>query len=167
MPATSATEAAQTANLDRIVEVDVNMMPSITGDRLGRWIQALQRRAEPILNAVFIRRSGSRAYLWAMRILIVILTCTGLIGLPGNIAVRADADPEQIRAATESGKIKPLGDILKVVSEKVPGKVLDVQVDDQGSPWLYRIKVRGQKGDVTSVTVNAETGRIIEIKGQR
>lgn len=167
MPATSAAEAAQTANLDRIVEVDVNMMPSITGDRFGQWVRALQKRSEPTLNTAFIRRSGTRAYLWAMRILIVILTCTGLIGLPGNIAVRADADPEQVRAATESGKIKPLGDILRAVGEKVPGKVLDVQVDDRATPWLYRIKVRGQKGDVTSVTVDAETGRILEIKGQR
>ena len=53
------------------------------------------------------------------------------------------------------------------MSKKVPGKVLDVQVDNDRSPWLYRIKVRGQKGDVTSVTVNAETGKILEIKGQR
>ena len=81
--------------------------------------------------------------------------------------MRADADPAQVQAATESGKIKPLADVLKAVQEKVPGKVLDVQVDNEGSPWLYRIKVRGQKGDVTSVTVNAETGEITDIKGQR
>lgn len=102
-----------------------------------------------------------------MRILVIFLTLTGLAGLPGESTVMADANPEQIRAATESGKILPLTNILSVVSQKVPGKVLDVQVDDSGSPWLYRIKVRGQKGDVTSVTVNAETGRIMEIKGQR
>lgn len=143
------------------------MISSITGDRVGRWIAALQKRAEPILNAAFIRRSGSRAYLWAMRILVIFLTLTGLTGLPGESTVRADADPEQVRAATESGKIKPLSEILNIVGKKVPGKVLDVQVDNDGSPWLYRIKVRGQKGDVTSVTVNAETGKIMEIKGQR
>lgn len=102
-----------------------------------------------------------------MRILVIFLTLTGLTGLPGESPVRADADPEQVRAATESGKIKPLNDILKAVEEKVPGKVLDVQVDDAGTPWLYRIKVRGRKGDVTLVTVNAETGEIMQIKGQR
>ena len=167
MPATSATATAQTASFDRIVEVRVSMIFSITGDRVGRWIAASQRRAEPILNAAFMRRSGSQAYLWTMRILVIFLTLTGLTGLPGESMVMADADPEQVRAATESGKIKPLSDILNVVSQKVPGKILDVQVDNDGSPWLYRIKVRGQKGDVTSVTVNAETGRIMEIKGQR
>jgi hypothetical protein len=167
MPATSAAKAAQTANLVRTVEADNNMISSITGDPLGRLAAALQRRAEPILNTLFIRRSGVRAYLWAMRFLVIFLTCTGLIGLPGESVVRADADPEQVRIATETGKIKPLGNILKAVSKKVPGKVLDVQVDDQGTPWLYRIKVRGQKGDVTSVTVDAETGEILEIKGQR
>lgn len=102
-----------------------------------------------------------------MRILVIFLTLTGLTGLPGESTVRANADPEQVRAATESGKIKPLSEILKIVSKKVPGKVLDVRVDDDRSPWLYRIKVRGQKGDVTLVIVNAETGKIMEIKGQR
>lgn len=167
MPATSATVATQTANFDRIVEVRVSMISSITGDRVGRWIAASQKRAEPFLNAAFIRRSGSRAYFWAMRILVIFLTLTGLTGLPGDSTVMADANPEQVRAATESGKIRPLSDILNVVSQKVPGKVLDVQVDNGRSPWLYRIKVRGQKGDVTLVTVNAETGKIMEIKGQR
>jgi hypothetical protein len=143
------------------------MISSITGNRVGRWVAALQKRAEPILNTAFIRRSGSRAYLWAMRILVIFLTLTGLSGLPGESTVMADADPEQVRAATESGQIRPLSEILNVVGKKVPGKVLDVQVDNDGSPWLYRIKVRGQKGDVTSVTVNAETGKIMEIKGQR
>lgn len=102
-----------------------------------------------------------------MRVLVIFLTLTGLTGLPGESTVKADADPEQVRAATESGKIKSLTDILKIVNEKVPGKILDVQVDDGQSPWLYRVKVRGQKGDVTLVTVNAETGQIIDIKGQR
>ena len=102
-----------------------------------------------------------------MRLLIIFLTLTGLTGLPGESTVRADADREQVRAATESGKIKPLSDVLVVVRKEVPGKVLDVQVDDEGSPWLYRIKVRGKKGNVKLVTVNAETGRILNIKGQR
>lgn len=143
------------------------MIPSITGDRLDRWIAIFHRRSERILNTAFIRRSGSRAYLWAMRLLVVFLTVTGLSGLPSESVVRADADPEQIRAATESGRIRPLSEILQTVGEKVPGKVLDIQVDDTGSPWLYRVKVRGHKGDVTSVTVDAETGKILEIKGQR
>ena len=167
MLATSATEAAQTANFDRKFEVSVSMIFSFTGDRVGRWIAFLQRCGEPILNAIFIRGSGSRAYLWTMRLLIIFLTLTGLTGLPGESTVRADADREQVRAATESGKIKPLSDVLVVVRKEVPGKVLDVQVDDEVSPWLYRIKVRGKKGNVKLVTVNAETGKILNIKGQR
>jgi hypothetical protein len=167
MLATSATVAAQMAKFDRKVEVRVSMISSFTGDRVGRWITASQKCGEPILNAIFIRRSGSRAYLWTMRLLIIFLTLTGLTGLPGESSVRADADPEQIRAATEAGQIKPLSDILNIVHQEVPGKVLDVQVDNDSSPWLYRIKVRGQEGNVKLVTVNAETGKIMNIKGQR
>jgi hypothetical protein len=167
MLATSATDAAQTAKFDLKVGVRVSMIFSFTGDRVVRWIASLQKRREPILNAIFIRGSASRAYLWTMRLLIIFLTLTGLTGLPGESSVRADADPEQIRAATESGKIIPLSDVLAVVRKEVPGKILDVQVDNDRSPWLYRIKVRGQEGNVKLVTVNAETGKIMKIKGQR
>lgn len=99
--------------------------------------------------------------------MVIILILTGLIGLPGGSAVLADADPEQVRIATESGKIKPLQQIMKAVQKEVPGKVLDVIVDDSGQPWLYRFKIRGKGGNVLSVTVDAETGTIIEIKGKR
>jgi len=102
-----------------------------------------------------------------MRILVIFLTLTGLSGLPSESTVMAEATQEQIQAATDSGQIIPLSDILRAVRNEVPGKVLDVQVDNDKSPWQYRIKVRGNKGDVTLVTVNAETGEIISIKGQR
>jgi uncharacterized membrane protein YkoI len=90
-----------------------------------------------------------------------------MTGLPGASTARADANQIEVENATKSGKIRPLGEILDVVQRNVPGKVLDVQVDNAGSPWLYRIKVRGRKGDVTSVILNAETGVIMEIRGQR
>jgi uncharacterized membrane protein YkoI len=102
-----------------------------------------------------------------MRILVLLLTLTGISGLPGQSIVRADADPEQVRAATESGQIRPLSEILRTVERRAPGKVLDIQVDDADSPWLYRVKVRGDKGDVKSIILDAETGEILEIRGQR
>lgn len=125
------------------------------------------KRTEPFLNTVFTRRSASRAYLWKMRILAVFFALAIMTGLPGASTARADANQIEVENATKSGKIRPLGEILDVVQRNVPGKVLDVQVDNAGSPWLYRIKVRGRKGDVTSVILNAETGVIMEIRGQR
>jgi uncharacterized membrane protein YkoI len=124
-------------------------------------------RTEPTLNTTFIKRSGSRAYFWCMGTLAVFLTLLAVLGPPGAFAVRADANQDEVEAATKSGKIRPLSEILNVVQRNVPGKVLDIRVDNNGSPWLYRFKVRGQKGDVTSVIINAETGTIIEIRGQR
>ncbi len=102
-----------------------------------------------------------------MRLLLICFMMAGISGFPGDIAVRADADPQRVREATAAGRIRPLQEVLETVRQQVPGKVLDVRVEDRSSPWTYVIKVRGEKGAVSLVTVNAETGRIMGVKGQR
>lgn len=124
-------------------------------------------RSEPNLNAPFIRHSGSRAYLWAMRMLLVLLAVAGVAGLPDGVAVKADSARELAQGAAESGAVKPLSEVLDAVKTKVPGQVVDVQLDKTGTPWTYRIRVRSEKGNVVLVVVDAETGRILSTKGNR
>ena len=122
---------------------------------------------EPNLNALFIGRSGSRAYLWAMRMLLVLLAIAGVAGLPNDIPARADSDQKSARDAADAGKIKPLSEILHAVKATVPGQVVDVQLDKTGNPWTYRIRIRSEKGNVVLVVVDAESGRILSTKGNR
>lgn len=125
-------------------------------------------RGERELNAPFIRHSGSRAYLWTMRTLLVLMALAGFfLGSPCDISVQAESDQKSARDAADAGKIKPLSDILKTVKRQVPGQVLDVQLDKTSSPWTYRIRIRSQKGNVILVAVDAESGRILSTKGKR
>jgi hypothetical protein len=124
-------------------------------------------RGEPKLNALFIRRSGSRAYLWSMRTLLILLALTGPLGFPSDMPVQAESDQKSARDAADAGKIKPLSEILDAVKSKVPGQILDVQLDKTGKPWTYKIRIRGDKGNVVLVVVDAESGRILSTKGNR
>ncbi|MDH3230323.1 MAG: PepSY domain-containing protein [Alphaproteobacteria bacterium] len=124
-------------------------------------------RSEPKLNALFIRSSGSRAYLWAMRVLLILLAFSVIAGLPSGIAAQAQSDQKSARDAADAGEIKPLSEILHTVKTNVPGQVLDVQLDKTGKPWTYRIRVRSDKGNVVLVVVDAESGRILSTKGNR
>ena len=81
--------------------------------------------SEPKLNALFIRRSGSRANLWAMRMLLVLLAFSGIAGLPGDIPVRAESDRQLAQNAADAGEVKPLSEVLHTVKASVPGQVLD------------------------------------------
>ena len=124
-------------------------------------------RGEPELNAPFIRRSGSRAYLWTMRTLLVLMALTGFLGFPSDMPVQAESDQKSARDAADAGKIKPLANILQTVKREVPGQVLDVQLDKSSKPWTYRIRVRSEKGNVVLVAVDAESGRILSTQGNR
>jgi uncharacterized iron-regulated membrane protein len=124
-------------------------------------------RGEPKLNAPFIRSSGSKAYLWGMRVLVVLMALTGIPGLPTDIPLHAQSDQKSAREAADAGKIKPLSEILHTVKAKVPGQVLDVQLDKKSNPWTYRIRIRSEKGNVVLVVVDAESGAILSTKGNR
>ncbi len=124
-------------------------------------------RSEPKLNAPFIRRSGARAYLWAMRMLLILLSFTGFAGLPADVPAQAQSDRQLAQDATDDGQVKPLSEVLHAVKATVPGQVLDVQLDKSGKPWTYRIRIRGEKGNVVLVVVDAESGRILSTKGNR
>lgn len=124
-------------------------------------------RAEPKLNASFIGGSASRAYLWTMRVLCVLLALSGVPGGPCDIPAHADSDQKSAREAADAGEIKPLSEILRTVKQTVPGQVLDVQLDKSGKPWTYRIRIRTDKGNVILVVVDAETGRVLSTMGNR
>lgn len=102
-----------------------------------------------------------------MRTLLILLALAGTAALPHGEAVLAASDQDAARDATSAGRIKPLQQILATVGREVPGRVVDVQLDERGSPWTYRIKVINEAGNVVTVNVNAETGRIMSVKGRR
>lgn len=123
--------------------------------------------SEPILNPSFIRRSASRSYLLTMQTLLILCVLMGAPVIPGGQAVLAASDQDAARDAAGTGQIRPLPEILSTVGREVPGRVIDVQLNKRTKPWTYQIKVRTEKGNVVSVTVDAASGRIMSVKGRR
>ena len=100
-----------------------------------------------------------------MRTLLILLALAGAVTVLQVPAAFAASDQDAARDATRTGRIKPLQQILSAVGREVPGRVVDVQLDER--TWTYRIKVINEAGNVVNVTVNAETGRIQSVKGRR
>ena len=119
------------------------------------------------LNAPFILGSGSRAYLWMMRMLLVLIASAWIGGLPVDTPAQAQTNQIAQRDAGDAEEVKPLSDVLQTVKARVPGQVLDVQLDRSGNPRTYRVRVRSDQGNVVLVVVDAETGRILSTQGNR
>lgn len=73
-------------------------------------------------------------------------------------------DHEKALSAMEAGEIQPLGEILRVLSLRQPGKVLEVELEFKSGQWIYEIKMIQDDGVVREIKVNAKSGEILKIK---
>ncbi|NZA26894.1 PepSY domain-containing protein [Luteimonas sp. SJ-92] len=76
-----------------------------------------------------------------------------------------DDDHVEARALLQRGEILPLSRILQVVQARVPGDVIEVELDRSSKRgWEYEVKVLTATGRVIEVDVNAHDGRIRKIE---
>jgi len=76
----------------------------------------------------------------------------------------SDDDHVAARAALARGEILPLRSVLEIVQRRVPGDVIEVELDREDDGWEYEVKVLTSTGRVREVTLNARTGAILEIE---
>ncbi len=67
----------------------------------------------------------------------------------------ADSDHNKVRSALMAGNIQPLSEVLRVVAENQPGRVIEVELEDDHQQWLYEIKVLSPEGFLVKLEVNA------------
>jgi uncharacterized membrane protein YkoI len=77
----------------------------------------------------------------------------------------ADDDQIEARRLLQRGEILPLGRILAIVQERVPGDIIEVELDhSEKHGWEYEVKVLAANGRVLEVDVNARDGTIRKIE---
>ena len=84
--------------------------------------------------------------------------------LAASPAIADDDDHIAAREALRRGEILPLSAVLDIALRRVPGDVIEVDLDREDDGWEYEIKVLTATGRVREVTMNARTGVILEIE---
>ena len=74
----------------------------------------------------------------------------------------ADEDHVKARRLVESGAIQPLETILEQVQGQHPGRVLEVELEDEEGRYIYEIELLEASGQVWELKLDAVTGEIIE-----
>jgi uncharacterized membrane protein YkoI len=83
----------------------------------------------------------------------------------GGTGKNASGDQDEALAQRLSGRIMPLKQALKLVDARVPGKVIDVKLSNGTGRTYYRVKVRRQDGVISTIRLDAKSGRIINRLG--
>jgi uncharacterized membrane protein YkoI len=84
--------------------------------------------------------------------------------LVGSSAMADDIGPEVAKKLLSEGRIRPLSEILTVLNAKVPGQMLEVELELENATYVYEVKLLRPDGKVQEVKANASTGNILEIE---
>jgi uncharacterized membrane protein YkoI len=64
----------------------------------------------------------------------------------------------------QEGSILPLAEITANVKARVPGKVLEVELETDDGVYVYEFKILRPNGRVQEVEADAATGKILKIE---
>lgn len=87
-----------------------------------------------------------------------------VIALTAGAARADDVGPEVAKRLLSEGRIKPLSEIISGVQAKVPGEVLEVQLELDDGNYVYELKLLRPNGKVQEVEADAASGDILKIE---
>ena len=79
-----------------------------------------------------------------------------------NVGMHSDQD--HAREAVREGRVLPLGQVLRRVQQRVPGRMLDANLIESGGRSVYLIKMMTRDGNVAIVSADAATGNILSVR---
>lgn len=95
---------------------------------------------------------------------LVAVTLLGVAALFGLPVSASGGDHERAMQAMQAGEIKPLAEILALLSAKEAGRVVEVELEQKRGKWIYEFKLLEQNGLVREIKVDARSGEILQSK---
>ncbi len=94
----------------------------------------------------------------------LLLLAAALAGLPVYPAQAGKDDHVEARELLQRGEIVPLARILEVVQQRVPGDVIEVELEREDGLWEYKVKVLTPAGNVRKLYLDARNATVLKIK---
>ena len=107
--------------------------------------------------------TASRASMSRRRLPLLVLAAL-LAAMPAHHALAGKDDHIEARELLRRGEIVPLARILEVVQQRVPGDVIEVELEREDGRWEYKVKVLTPTGRVRKLYLDARNGAVLKIK---
>jgi uncharacterized membrane protein YkoI len=75
-----------------------------------------------------------------------------------------DVGPDTAARLLKEGRIRPLAEIVDAVKSKVPGELMEVELELEDGTYVYDLKLLRPNGRVQEVEADAATGKILKIE---
>ena len=86
-----------------------------------------------------------------------------LISGPVQI-VQADDDYIEAKRLRDSGEIMPLEEILKNVRRSYPGRILEVELENEKGRVIYELEILGADRIVREIYIDAKSGELLSVE---
>jgi uncharacterized membrane protein YkoI len=84
--------------------------------------------------------------------------------LAGGPVHADDVGPEAAKRLLSEGRIKPLAEVLDVVTRQAPGEMLEVELELEETGYVYELKLLRPDGKVQEIEADAASGKILKIE---
>ena len=98
----------------------------------------------------------------------VVLACALALGAASGVVAgdKKSKEHDLIRGALQRGEVLPLSKILSIAAQRVPGDVIEVELEDEERVLVYEIKILTDGGRVREIKIDARTGVVLEIEDE-
>jgi len=79
-----------------------------------------------------------------------------------EIVVVAELKADKVWELKQSGKIMPLEDLIKQVRRDYPGRIIEIELDDDDGRYVYELELVDENGVVWDLDVDAKTGQVLK-----
>lgn len=79
-----------------------------------------------------------------------------------KMIVLADLSANEIKKLKETGEIMSLESILQQVQKDYPGRVIEVELDEDDKAYVYEIELVDKDNIVWELEIDATTGKVIK-----
>lgn len=79
----------------------------------------------------------------------------------------AGDDHERAKRLKEAGDILPLQEVVEKTVREHPGRILEVELDEQDNKFIYKLEILDEKGILWKLKIDARTGELLKQKMER
>lgn len=79
-----------------------------------------------------------------------------------EITVVAEVKADKVYELKQSGRIMPLEDLISQVRSEYPGRIIEVELDDDDGRYVYELELVDENGVVWDLEVDASTGQVLK-----
>jgi len=71
-------------------------------------------------------------------------------------------EAEKARSLTDTGALLPLEQILEKAQAELPGRVIEIELDQENGRYTYELEIVDAEGRVWELEMDAATGEVLE-----